>query len=55
LAGRALQDQLFQTPPVELTTPAIVASLLTAVAVIASVIPTARAVRLDTHSALRAE
>jgi predicted permease len=55
VAGRALEAQLFQTTPMQPATFAAVAALLTGIAVLASLIPSARAVRVDPHSALRAD
>jgi putative ABC transport system permease protein len=55
LAGRAFQDQLFQTDPVQPATLAAVAAMLTGIAVLASLIPSARAAQVDPQSALRAD
>ncbi|HEV3485501.1 MAG TPA: ABC transporter permease, partial [Vicinamibacterales bacterium] len=54
-AGRALRSQLFQTAPFDAPTFAAVAVLLFLIAIVASAIPTARAVRVDPQSALRSE
>jgi putative ABC transport system permease protein len=55
LAGRSLQTQLFQTRAADPATLATVALLLGFVALVASLLPTFRAVRVAPHSALRAE
>jgi ABC-type antimicrobial peptide transport system permease subunit len=54
-AGRALENQLFQTPGVDPATFGAVALLLTGVTAIASAIPTRRAVTIDPQVALRAD
>lgn len=54
-AGRALETQLFQTKGADPATFGAVASLLVIVSVIASLIPTRGAARLDAQAALRSE
>jgi predicted permease len=54
-AGRALESQLFQTPAVDPAAFGMVALLLIIVSVIASLIPTRRAARVDAQAALRTE
>jgi ABC-type lipoprotein release transport system permease subunit len=54
-AGRALQNQLFQTPATDVPTLNVVATLLLVVAAVASLIPTRRAVQIDPQTALRSE
>ena len=54
-AGRALENQLFQTSAADPATFGIVAGLLVIVSVIASIVPTRGAVRLDAQAALRSE
>ena len=54
-AGRALENQLFQTPGIDPAILGTVALLLLIVSVIASIIPTRGAVRVDAQAALRSE
>jgi predicted permease len=54
-AGRALENQLFQTRAFDAPTVGAVALLLVGVAAVASAIPTRRAMRVDPQSALRAD
>ena len=54
-AGRALENQLFQTASVDAATLAAVALLLLTVAGVASLAPTRTAVRMEPHAALRAD
>jgi putative ABC transport system permease protein len=54
-AGRAIEDQLFQTKSGDPATYLVVAALLAMVAFLASVAPTRRALRANPHAALRAE
>ena len=53
--GRALENQLFQTPGVDPAVFGTVAVLLLMVSAIASIIPTRGAVRVDAQAALRSE
>ena len=55
LSGRAIQAQLFQTPPGDPTTFLIVAGLLSVVTFAATLLPTRRATSIDPHRALRAD
>ena len=52
-AARALQSQLFQTPATDPGAFALVACVLLTVTLIASVLPTRRAVAVEPHAALR--
>jgi hypothetical protein len=54
-AGRTLEAQLFETTAVDPVTYATVAAALLIVAVVASVLPARKAVRVDPHAALRAD
>ena len=54
-AGRALENQLFQTSAADPATFGTVALLLVVVSVIASIVPTRGAVRVDAQAALRSE
>jgi ABC-type antimicrobial peptide transport system permease subunit len=54
-AGRALENQLFQTPGIDPAIFGTVALLLLIVSVIASLIPTRSAAGLDAQAALRSE
>ena len=54
-AGRLLETQLFQTAATDPMTYLTVATLLFAVALVASALPARRAVRMDLTAALRAD
>jgi predicted permease len=55
IAGRAIQTQLFQTGGADPGTLAMVAGTLIAVTLLASVVPTRHAIRVDPQRALRGE
>jgi putative ABC transport system permease protein len=55
IAGRGVQSLLYDTQPRDLTTFAVVMTVMTACAVTACLLPAAKATRVDPAAALKAE